>query len=275
MRPLYVGFALAGFGWMVLRNNRLMLEAPLIFLIFLIPPAVVLYYGLTAEEPKPKPEPPRQPPANCTPPDSVLAMLEPTAPHPAQKPVAPDSFYLPPVTRTPPSFDEREPVAPLRSVIPDSPRLITVQPATTTPPAPPSAVQAPAEPLISGIPASTLRYTVQPSRTIALTPPDGVGEPDAVLLPGEPAGTRMTGALRYAAAAVSGSGKRFILLVLATLLFAVPLSGYLVRVMKGADPAPEVQGWTGLVIDGIKADLIVVLYLIAGFFFRNIPLPHV
>ena len=71
-------------------------------------------------------------------------------------------------------------------------------------------------------------------------------------------------------AAMTGSMKRAVLLVLATLLFAVPLSGYLVRVMKGADPAPELQDWAGLVIAGIKADLIVVLYLITGLVFGTI-----
>jgi hypothetical protein len=67
-------------------------------------------------------------------------------------------------------------------------------------------------------------------------------------------------ALRYAVTAMTGSLKRAVLLVLATLLLMIPLLGYLVRVLKGADPVPEVTRWAGLIADGIRVSVILALY---------------
>ena len=63
-------------------------------------------------------------------------------------------------------------------------------------------------------------------------------------------------AFAYAKGAVAGKGKQWVLLILATILFLVPLSGYLVKVLRGEDPAPEVKGWKSLATDGIAAILI-------------------
>jgi hypothetical protein len=195
MRPVFVGFALVWIFSTVVTSFRMMVNAPGIFLLFLVPPAIVLYYGLTAEEPKPKADLPRQPPANCIPPDSVLAMLEPATPLLPEQQPALDLSTLPPITRTLPP------------------------------------------------------------------PPPGVQEPAPMFLPKQPPYPEFFDALRYAAAAMTASLKRAVLLLLATLLL-IPLSGYLVRVLKGADPAPEVSDWAGLLMDGIKLILIIVLYAI-------------
>ena len=176
MRPAYVGYAVAGFAWLVVFNNRLMLNAPVFFLLVCIPPAIVLFYGLSAEEPGPQPDPPRQPPASCTPPDSVLRMPGPSGARPE------DSSRLPPAAParpSPPSVVQQPPVL-QRSGTPDIP-----SPAATSP--------GPREPAItsrSAVPVSPGLQIVQPSRTIALAPPDGDPDPDASRSSGEPAGPR-------------------------------------------------------------------------------------
>jgi len=69
-------------------------------------------------------------------------------------------------------------------------------------------------------------------------------------------------AFAYAKGAVAGKGKQWALLILATILFLVPLSGYLVKVLRGEDPAPEVKEWKSLATDGIAAILIAGIYLL-------------
>ena len=64
----------------------------------------------------------------------------------------------------------------------------------------------------------------------------------------------------YAQEAVVGKWVQWLLLVVATLILAIPLMGYLVRVLRGDRPAPEVTGWGSLFIDGIKYLVIGVVY---------------
>jgi hypothetical protein len=52
------------------------------------------------------------------------------------------------------------------------------------------------------------------------------------------------------------------LLIIATLLFTVPLWGYLVTILRNEKPAPEIQDWGPLFSDGLKAIVIVVIYTI-------------
>ena len=69
-------------------------------------------------------------------------------------------------------------------------------------------------------------------------------------------------AFAYAKGAVAGKAKQWALLILATILFLVPLSGYLINVLRGEDPAPEVREWKKLATDGIAAILIAGIYLL-------------
>lgn len=64
----------------------------------------------------------------------------------------------------------------------------------------------------------------------------------------------------YAKEAVVGKWVQWLLLVVATLILAIPLMGYIVRVLRGDKPAPEVTGWGSLFIDGIKYLVISVIY---------------
>lgn len=75
----------------------------------------------------------------------------------------------------------------------------------------------------------------------------------------------------YAKDAVIGKWMQWILLLIATLLLCLPLLGYLVKVLRGDKPAPEVEGWGTLFVDGIKLFIISLIWaipsLIIFFFF--------
>jgi hypothetical protein len=65
----------------------------------------------------------------------------------------------------------------------------------------------------------------------------------------------------YAKDAIWGRWARWLLLLISTIIFPL-IYGYTVRVMSGAKPAPELEGWVGLFIDGIKLLVITVIYTI-------------
>ncbi|NLB00183.1 MAG: DUF4013 domain-containing protein [Methanomicrobiales archaeon] len=65
----------------------------------------------------------------------------------------------------------------------------------------------------------------------------------------------------YAKDAIWGRWVRWLLLLVSTILFPF-MYGYTVRVMSGTKPAPELKGWIGLFIDGIKLIVIMVIYAI-------------
>jgi hypothetical protein len=168
MRPGFIGYAIAWIAITCVLSYRLLFNAPLIFLVFLVPAGILLIYGLFAGEP----------PA-------------PGQPGPAAAPA------LTPVTGSPGYY---------------------------------------------------------------IPPPPAAARPAAPPLPGPQKGPGLDDAYDYAKTAAFGSGKRTVLMVLATLLLAIPLWGYLVRVLRDADPAAEIQDWGGLVLDGIQALIILVLY---------------
>lgn len=65
----------------------------------------------------------------------------------------------------------------------------------------------------------------------------------------------------YAKGAVWGRWVRWLLLLVSTIIFPF-MYGYTVRVMSGTKPAPELEGWIGLFIDGIKLIVITIVYSI-------------
>lgn len=65
----------------------------------------------------------------------------------------------------------------------------------------------------------------------------------------------------YAKDAIWGRWVRWLLLLISTIIFPL-IYGYTVRVMSGTKPAPEVEGWIGLFIDGIKLIVITIVYSI-------------
>jgi hypothetical protein len=172
MRPAYIGFALAWILLTFVTSFRLLVNAPGIFLVFLIIPVILIAYGLLADEPR-------------------AEMGTDTG---ARKPGLPGSGMPVP--------------AEARDGAPD-----------------------------------------QPS-----PPPSAAGKD-----PGLPASRE---AFAYAKGAVSGKWEQWALLILATVLFLVPLSGYLMKVLRGEDPAPEARDWKKLVTDGISALLIALICLL-------------
>lgn len=74
--------------------------------------------------------------------------------------------------------------------------------------------------------------------------------------------TRLLGdSFEYAKDAIWGRWVRWLLLLISTIIFPL-IYGYTVRVMSGAKPAPELEGWIGLFIDGIKLIVITIIYSI-------------
>lgn len=55
---------------------------------------------------------------------------------------------------------------------------------------------------------------------------------------------------------------KWVLLLVATILLALPLMGYMMKILRGEQPAPEVQDWGTLFIDGIKYAIITIIYAI-------------
>lgn len=74
----------------------------------------------------------------------------------------------------------------------------------------------------------------------------------------------------YAKDAIWGRWVRWLLLLISTIIFPL-IYGYTVRVMSGAKPAPELEGWIGLFIDGIKLLVIMIVYSIPLMFLTLLP----
>jgi hypothetical protein len=81
-------------------------------------------------------------------------------------------------------------------------------------------------------------------------------------------GSLISGSANYMKDALWGRWGRWLLLVLLSLiqtftLYLIPLfSGYTVRVLAGERPAPDVEGWGRLFLDGWKRNIITLIYLI-------------
>jgi hypothetical protein len=55
---------------------------------------------------------------------------------------------------------------------------------------------------------------------------------------------------------------RWIRLVLAIILLAIPMNGYMMRIYRGAESAPEVDQWGQMSIDGLKLMVVSFIYSI-------------
>ena len=62
--------------------------------------------------------------------------------------------------------------------------------------------------------------------------------------------------------AVVGKWNKWIMLIIATILLGLPLAGYAMKVLRGEKPAPEVDDWGTLFIDGIKYVIVALIYAI-------------
>ena len=65
----------------------------------------------------------------------------------------------------------------------------------------------------------------------------------------------------YASEAVMGKWKRWILLIIASIIFPV-MVGYAMEIYRGKKPAPELEHWGKLFIDGLKLFVAGIIYAI-------------
>ena len=81
-------------------------------------------------------------------------------------------------------------------------------------------------------------------------------------------GNLISRSVEYTKGALWGEWVRWVILVVLSLiqiftLFLIPFyNGYLVRVLSGRRPAPDVDDWARLFIDGWKWNIITLIYLI-------------
>ncbi|MDP3563274.1 MAG: DUF4013 domain-containing protein [Methanoregula sp.] len=66
----------------------------------------------------------------------------------------------------------------------------------------------------------------------------------------------------YAKEAVVGKWNKWVMLIIATILLGLPLAGYSMKILRGEKPAPEVDDWGTLFIDGIKYVIVALIYAI-------------
>jgi hypothetical protein len=66
----------------------------------------------------------------------------------------------------------------------------------------------------------------------------------------------------YTKDAVVGKWNKWVMLIIATILLGLPLAGYAMKVLRGEKPAPEVDDWGTLFIDGIKYLIVCLIYAI-------------
>lgn len=55
---------------------------------------------------------------------------------------------------------------------------------------------------------------------------------------------------------------KWLLLIVATIILTIPLMGYIMNVYRGTKPAPEVEDWGKLIVDGILLFIVGIIYAI-------------
>jgi hypothetical protein len=75
-------------------------------------------------------------------------------------------------------------------------------------------------------------------------------------------GDMLGDAFTYSREGVFGNTNRWLKLILALLCLGLPFSGYIMRVYRGATPAPDVDQWGTLFVDGLKLLAVGLVYAI-------------
>jgi hypothetical protein len=75
-------------------------------------------------------------------------------------------------------------------------------------------------------------------------------------------GTLLDDALTYTREGIFADLNRWAALILAVLCLGIPMNGYVMRIYRGASPAPEVERWGTLFIDGLKLMVVGLVYAI-------------
>jgi hypothetical protein len=69
-------------------------------------------------------------------------------------------------------------------------------------------------------------------------------------------------AFAYAKDGVWEKWNKWLMLIIATILLGIPLMGYIMKILRGEKPAPEVADWGTLFVDGIKYIIVAFIYAI-------------
>jgi hypothetical protein len=75
-------------------------------------------------------------------------------------------------------------------------------------------------------------------------------------------GTLIGNSFTYVKEGVIDKVNKWLLLSIATLILIIPLYGYIMGVYRGTTPAPEVENWSKLIIDGILLIIVSIIYAI-------------
>jgi hypothetical protein len=69
-------------------------------------------------------------------------------------------------------------------------------------------------------------------------------------------------ALNYTKEGIFGRADRWTKLIIAIICLGIPMNGYVMRIYRGAQPAPEVEEWGTLFVDGLKLLIVGLIYTI-------------
>ncbi|RPI39162.1 MAG: DUF4013 domain-containing protein [Methanoregulaceae archaeon] len=75
-------------------------------------------------------------------------------------------------------------------------------------------------------------------------------------------GNMLGDAFTYTKEGVLGNMNRWLKLILAIICLGLPFNGYIMRVYRGATPAPDVDRWGTLFVDGLKLLAVGIVYAI-------------
>jgi hypothetical protein len=78
-------------------------------------------------------------------------------------------------------------------------------------------------------------------------------------------GTMLDDAFAYTRLGFFENANRWLKLILAILCLGIPLNGYVMRIYRGIQPAPEVDNWGTLFVDGLKLLIVGLVYAIPVF----------
>jgi hypothetical protein len=73
-------------------------------------------------------------------------------------------------------------------------------------------------------------------------------------------GTMLDDALAFTKQSVFENANRRLKLILVILCLGIPLNGYVMRIYRGAQPAPEVDNWGSLFVDALKLLIVGLVY---------------
>jgi hypothetical protein len=69
-------------------------------------------------------------------------------------------------------------------------------------------------------------------------------------------------AFHYTKEGIIGSADRWMKLILAIICLGIPMNGYVMRIYRGVNPAPEVEEWGTLFVDGLNLIVVGIIYAI-------------